>query len=1109
MKMKVLRLLLGAALTCASLPLFAQTSRGSVAGLVTDATGAAVPKADVELKSQTTGVARMTSTNDAGAYRFDAVDLGVYDVMVKAGGFTPHIVRGVPVRAGQAATVDAHMEVAQSATTVVEVSASAGAALQTEAPVRGGNITPVQITDLPVATRNPTDLALNLPGVVPNRSGGRGINTYIVNGGRNRSNNFLLDGTENNDISVAGQGFQLTNPDAVQEVAVQTSNFDAEFGRAGGAVINVITRSGTNNLHGTAAYTLDSTYDDAITNTQSLSADVRRRGHPLPGTEQWFAGTVGGRIIRDRTFFFGAYQDRRQNSQSSNQVNTLSARGWSTLNSLFPKGANRNIDLFRDLAEPAGASDSQFFNVPLGGGRPDLEFGSLLFPYAQTRTDRQILVRIDHQLRSNNQLSGRLTQSTDDRPVGGETTSFPGLFTGQKNKYYNALVADTHVFSPSLTNEARLSYNRIGLDFPMDPANRLGYTAPELRIQGITVLNVFAIGVTSNFPQGRTANNYVLQDTLTYIRGKHNFRFGFDLLDQRSKQFAPIPARGVLDFRASTGYSGFANFVDDFGGSGGGANKTFGDAAYYPELFRQAYFFQDRWRMSRDLTVTMGVRWEDFGTPVNSIRTAAWAGLFNIDPVTFDGPYRLPNKVKADRNNVSPTVGLAWSPSSDSGIAAKLLGNKRSVVRLGYGIGYDSFFNNIASNAQTSVPNTVATATPSTVTPALPRGLAALSSALPTTPRAASPLDSQALVPGNLVNPYYQRWSAGLQRELGASYLLDISYVGSKGTKLYLNEQLNPTVPASLQVIPSTATPIPASNLQGRRDALQGSRNIRTNGGDSNYHALQSQFTRRFSKGLFGSASYTWSKMIDNGGDVFSTTQVNQTQNPAVPAFYAGGLRFDRAVSVYDRTHRAVLSTVYNLPLAAGRKGALGHLLGGWQISTIYTIESGVPLNVTNGLDADGLDGAGDRPDFNPLGRKGVRAAPGASPTGYVNPDAGNAPIDPATAQYIALPAQSGPNPARTGNLGRNTLRTPRLNNFDVNFFKTVQVMERLKVEFRTEFFNFLNHPQYGFPSVSAFSPGAQAIAASVATSPGARFLQPQYADGGGRVVRYQLKLRF
>ena len=1087
--------------------LYSQTSRGTVGGLITDPAGAVVPNAKVELTNTSTGVSRPTETNHAGLYRFDAVDLGTYDLKVQAQGFKVLVTRTFDVRAGQVTAVDGRLELGETVTTV-EVNASAATVLQTEASVRGGNLDPRQITELPFAVRNPTDLALQLPGVSTNRFL-RGVQTYVVNGARGRSNNFLLDGTENNDISVAGQGFQLTNPDAVQEVSVQTSNFDAEFGRSGGAVINVITRSGTNDFHGTASYLLDSTYDDAITNTQSLSDDVQKRGHPLPGTEQWFAGTFGGRIKRDRTFFFGSYQERRQNSQSTGNVRTLSARGRATLNSVFPAGANPRVDLFNAVSKGAGDSNSQFFNVPLGNNRPDIEFGTLIFPYAQTRTDRQWVQRVDHKISDYDLLSVRYAADRDSRPVGGETTSFPGFFTSQQNRYHNALIAHTHVFSPALTNELRLSYNRIDLSFPLDPTNPLGLTIPQFNIAGITVTNVYSVGVSPNFPQGRVANNYVLQDTMSWVRGRHNLRYGFDLLSQRSRQFAPIIERGRLTYGASTGFSGFANFVDDFGGTGT-AERTFGSAAYYPKLFRQAYFFQDRWRASESLTLTLGLRYEDFGTPINSLRTAAWAGLGIIDPITFDGPYRAPNKVKPDRNNFSPTVGLAYSPSWNGGWRGRFFGAKRTVFRAGYGIGYDSFFNNIASNAQGAAPNVVATTTSSVVTPDLPRGLSNLTGLIPTTPRPLTPLDAESLVPGDLVNPYYQRWSAGLQRELPANLLLDLSYVGSKGSKLFLNEQLNPTVPAGLQVIPVTTPPIPASRLNPRLDALQGSRNIRTNGGDSNYHALQVHVAKRFSKGLSGGASYTWSKLIDNGADVFSITGTNQTQNPAVPAFFApGGLRFDRAVSVQDRTQRAVFGFVYELPWMRQQRGAVERVLGGWDVATIMTFESGVPLNVTNGLDADGFDGAGDRPDYNPGGRPGVRAMPGTSPTGYVNPDANNAPIDPATAQYIALPTQSGRFPARTGNLGRNTLRSPGINNFDVNFFKRVKVNEQWSVEFRAEFFNLFNHPQYGYPSVSPFSPGEGAIAASVATSPGGRFLAPQFADGGGRVIRYQLKIRF
>ncbi|MDQ3756165.1 MAG: Plug and carboxypeptidase regulatory-like domain-containing protein, partial [Acidobacteriota bacterium] len=230
----------------------AQTSRGTVSGYVTDPTGAVIPGASVTLTNVATTVSRSTTTNDEGFYRFDAVDLGAYQVTLSASGFGAIEKTNIVVNANQTSTVDAQLTPGGQNVTI-DVVAESGAALQTEAPVRGGNISPRQVTELPFSSRNPVSLALTLPGVSSNRAG-FGVDTFSVNGARGRSNNFLIDGTENNDISIAGQGFQITNPDAVQEVSVQTSNYDAEFGRAGGAVINVITKGGGNEYHGTLSY---------------------------------------------------------------------------------------------------------------------------------------------------------------------------------------------------------------------------------------------------------------------------------------------------------------------------------------------------------------------------------------------------------------------------------------------------------------------------------------------------------------------------------------------------------------------------------------------------------------------------------------------------------------------------------------------------------------------------------------------------------------------------------------------------------------------------------------------------------------------------------------
>jgi hypothetical protein len=1097
-------------LLATSMPAFAQTSRGTVSGLVTDSQGAVIPGAPVSLTNVETGVTRTTTSNDEGLYRFDAVDLGTYSVKITVPGFGELTKTNVIVTANQIAQVDAQLTPSAQALTV-DVTAESGALLQTEAPVRGGNIEAKKITELPIPSRNPVSLALTLPGVSSNRYG-FGVGTFSVNGARGRSNNFLIDGTENNDISVAGQGFQITNPDAVREVSVQTSNYDAEFGRAGGAVVNTITKAGTNNYHGTLSYLIESTRFNSRTKNDSLNPVVQTRERPLPGTDQYFSGTVGGPIIRERTFFFGAYQEERVNSSGSVSLTTISAAGRARLRALFPAGANKNVDIFLAGTEGADAT-SQFFTQDLGAGRGPIEFGTAVASFANKFRDRQWQTRIDHKFSNDDQLSARYLFDDQDAPTGG-TITFPGFITSNKNRYQNFLIAETHVFSPRVTNELRLAYNRIALAFPNDGTDPLAQTLPAIDPGAPFSI----LGVATNIPQGRVANNYVIQDTVSYLRGDHTFRIGTELLKQRSRQFAPIVERGSLTYRSSPGRSDFANFVDDFGGSGGGPRRDFGSPAYYPELFRQSYFGQDRWRVNEDLTLTLGLRYEYFGNPIDSIRTAAFTGLFNVDPVTFTGPFSEPNTVKPDKNNFSPTIGIAYSPSFEHGWLGHLFGNKRSVIRGGYQIGYDSFFNNIASNAQTSSPNVVATSIPSVVSTANPRGLPNISALLPTTPRPLSPLDSQTLVVANLVNPYYQRYSLGIQRELPGKLLVDVSYVGSKGTKLFINEDLNPSVPLALRITPTTNPPIPASRLSGRLDNLQGSRLIRTNGGSSTYHSGQLNVLRRFANGFSMSAAYTYSKLLDNASEVFGVAGNNQPQQAAVPSIF-GGQQRERGLSLFDRTHRASFTYIYELPWMHDQHGFIGRVVGGWQLAGITTFESGVPLNVSNGQDADSIGGNLDRPDFNPSGQDGVRAIPAtaASPssTGYINPDKqiGTtatgapifAPIDPKDAMFIGIPANSG----RTGNLGRNTLHTPGINNTNFTITKAVSIRESMRVEFRTELFNVFNHAQPTNLSSSAFASGSTTISASVFGSPAGRFLNPSFADGGGRVVRFQLKFLF
>lgn len=1159
--MKIRFFFLIAALLSFSLVAVAQTSRGTVAGTITDPNGAVIPGATVILTNLETTVTRTTTTNDEGFYRFDAVDLGSYSVQVSATNFGSATKTGIEVAANQIADGSTALAPAGQ-TVVVDVTTDAAALLQTETPVRGGNIDERKITELPFAGRNPVSLALTLPGVSTNRFG-FGVGTFSVNGGRGRSNNFLIDGTENNDISVAGQGFQITNPDAVQEVSVQTSNYDAEFGRAGGAVVNVITKSGTNEFHGTLSYLLDSTRDDAITNTQGQVLSTLQRGYPPFGIEQWYSATIGGPVLlprfgeggrraiyngHNRTFFFFSYQEQRLRANSTFNRTVPTQAGRDQLRALFPVGANPRVDQYLAVTGNVIAT-TNLQNIalgvsPTGAARPAIQFGTGSFSIPTKFFDQQIIARIDHKISEKDQLAFRYTWGDQIQPAGADVT-FPNFIADFRGTFNNLLITETHVFSPSVTNEVRLHYNRILFDFPIVGPDTQAFTLPRFDIGGIS-----SFGVATNIPQGRIANNYGLQDTVTWLKGNHTFRFGFDLLSQRSKQFAPIVERGLLTYSASAAHTAFANFVDNFGGGAGGARIDFGSPVYYPFLFRQAYFFQDRWRISESLTMTLGLRYENFGNPTRTLRTAAFTGLFNINPVTLTGPFSLPNEVESDNNNFAPTFGIAWSPSYTSGLLGSLVGDKKTVFRAGYQIGYDSFFNNIASNAATSSPNVVATNIPSNTNNG-PRGLANLSGNLPTTARPLTPLDGQTLVTRDLVNPYYQRWSAGFQRTLPWNLVLDASYVGSKGTKLFINEDLNPTVPAPnpTRVIPLvtptritpaaftgslTCTPgAVGCNISGRFDNLQGSRLIRTNSGTSNYHSGQFSLTRRFANGFTVTGAYTWSKFIDNGSEVFGVAGNNQPQQAAFPSIF-GGQRQERALSLFDRTHRASITYVYALPFYKEQRGFIGKVLGGFEISGITTFESGAPLTVVNGVDADGVGGNLDRPLFNPNGTPGVRAVPivnaDGAITGYVNPDVPGAvpgtfvsvAIDPNTAQWIGNPQFNAAlvgSRQRFGTTGRNTLRTPGINNWNINLLKRVKFGESRALEFRTELYNAFNHPQYTTPSVSPFSPGEQGYGASVGTANAAgvltsgtaagRFLDPKFADGGGRVIRYQLKFIF
>lgn len=1052
-----------------AVPSLAQTSRGTVTGLVTDPNGAVITSATVELLNRGTNQTRTTTTNDAGIYRFDAVDLGEYDLKISAPGFKPTVNRGIGIQANRIATFDVQLEVGVGEV-VIEVNATSEEILQKSEPVRGGNFGSQEVVLLPLGALNPIALARLLPGVTQptgtSTFGNGGQQTqFAVNGQRPRGNNYLLDGTENNDISVGGPAVTINNTDAVAEFSAQTALFSAEFGRAGGGVFNVITKSGTNSFHGTASWLLLSQRFNALTNGQRVAGLTRK---PV-FTENIFGGTFGGPIIKDKTFFFGGIQwDRFRSSANTGAFTIPTAAGRARLRQLFPQGANPRVDTYLTAFEGLDGL-TNVTNIALGADpatgadRGLIEFGRRGIPFSSVFNGTQFLARIDHSIGTNHKLAFRYT--FDDSIDTPNIVNGPGFVSDFSGRDQNFLLTHTMVISPTWTNEFRFSYGRIGFFFPLAPDNKaLANTLPQISISGIS-----AFGIQTNIPQFRIANNWLYQDTMSKVIRTHTLRFGVEFLRQLAGQRPPFNERGSFGFLAGGGRTAFANFVDNFSGQRGTTNRNFGVPIYYPNLFRQSYFFQDTWKARPSLTLTLGLRYENFGQPANgAFRFPAFAGF---DPAQFT----VPNKVNRDDNNFGPVFGFAWSPSFRSGFWHRLFGDGKMVWRGGYQITYDSFFNNLLSNIAADSPNTVNTSFVDASTGAS-RGTASFfPNFLPTTARTPVPTDTQTSVFNkNIRNPYTQRWSFGFQRELPLNMVIDLSYVGSVSRKLFVSEDLNPFV-GSTRLFP---------NLGIRRQ--------RSSGANSSYNALQLRVDRRFSRGIQITGSYTWSKFIDSISEVFATTNTG-TSLASVPIF-RGGLRLDRAVSDYDRAHRATFAYIWEIPGPKWR-GILGHTLGGWQIAGITTFQSGAPYTIVLGADRDG-DGltGGDRPDIgNPNAPHNTRAVINtASPTGFRNPDTGQ---NVSRNDVYVVQATGFPGPAT---IGRNTERSGAVNNFDWSLFKYFRLSESFRLEYRLEAFNIFNHPQFtGVPGSNV-----------VSTTPGS-FQNFNLITGGGRSMRMGLKLLF
>lgn len=1088
--------------------LIAQTSRGTLTGTVVDTSGAVVANATVKITESETGVTRQTTTNGAGIYRFDAVDLGTYTVSIQARGFGGAAKSGVTIEAAHVTNIDFSLKVGTTQETVTVEASNIEIGLQTSEQVRGETISTIEVANLPLVGQDSLTLVQLAPGVA--LASGNSINqngnlNFVVNGQRPRGNNFMIDGVENNDISVTGPAFTISIPDAVTEVNVQTANFSSEFGRSGGAVINQVTNSGTNAFHGSAAYVYTGSAFQALNRTDKLA----KRTDPPRAVENIPDFTFGGPVIipklyngKGKTFFFGAAQWDRFFGSTTGNIRVPDAAGVALLQSLA--GSCPNAALYLKAlgsvrGDPTATPTSISLAVPSAAGtcngstRAGLALTTGLFGRSESFSslDNNHLVRVDHAASDKQNMSFRWLY--DSSITGPFLNNLPGFDRNFVGKTMNGLFSDTYSIKPNWTNEFRFNYGRIGFNFPLAATDAFHSTLANYSGLGVT-----GFGGATNIPQFRFANNFQYQDTMSLVRGKHTFRFGADFLRQLARQHPPFNERGSFAYAANTiggAVSSFANFLDDFGGRSGSLNRQFGSSIYYPNLFRQAYFFQDSWKTTTNLTLNLGLRYEYYGSPENAFTVAAFT---NYDPVNFAAPH----KVDGYKKNFGPSVGFAWNPKGEN-FFNRIMGGEKMVWRGGFQMSYDSAFNNLLSNIAGSSPNTLGGTITSISSAGTPRGAANFSTLFagiaPTPPTALSSQSNLFLTP--FPNPQTDRWSLGFEREMPYNFIVDGSYVGSVSHHLYRTIDMNPIV-----------NPATGARFQPQ----VGIRTVRAASANSNYESAQLELKRSFKSTPVGQVlfigSYTYSHSLDDVSDVFGFDSTPSSVQ-SVSQVLGASPHIDYGNSDFDRRHVGVLSLVWDI--RGPKQGILSQVLGGWQVSGVSHWQTGFPFTMVNGSDRNG-DGqvTVDRPDIsNPSAPLNTRVTidngPTGCPLGYSNPDVfdpsrgpkgGPACWDPATVHWIE--GIGAPN-ART--VGRNTMLAPGLDNLNLAVAKRFKFTERAGLEYRVEMFNALNTANYGnFVAARTVNTGTVTPSGQATT-----FLDPLQTESFGRSMRMRLKLTF
>lgn len=1098
---RVRPLLLAAALggVAAILPIspycVAQTSLGTLTGVVRDASGAVIPGAKISLSSVQTGEVRTLATDSLGAYRVDGLKPGAYTLHVEMTGFEQIDARNINVAASTTVSFDPVMTLGHVDQTV-EVSADTQVLLDKENGSLAGSIGSESLEKLPIFSLNPIEVLTTVPGVqiVSNSNFSNGTSIQ-VSGARPRANNFMIDGEEINDAGIGGQAVQPQIPDMYADTVVYTHNAPAEFGRASGGVVNLITKGGTKTFHGSAWELYSGSGLNAV-DGQTRQIAPKDPGNKARYDQHQFGFTVGGPIFRDKLFGFGAAQwSRYYGQEQASQVALPNAQGVAELKALAAGTGTTATNAQLMLAYLSNASYLNSYldfgaykNPSLGAAcqssNPGCTLGVDLFRrpnVAESSPDTQWTYRVDYTPRAADTFTVRYLHDraslTPDFFNNG--TALPGFDTYQGGPSELGQGTWNHIFTANLLNEFRASETRLSYYFaPLSGtvSNPL-YTAPTMSFSDIN-----ALGFNQNFPQGRSEDQYQFQDTISWTHGRQTVRAGADIGRRIEEDVVSLNAHGTLAFaKGGSGTSSEGNFLLNQLGPSGAATRTFGNTRVDPHSWRSGAFAQDDVKINPDLTLNLGVRYDYFTSPENALPYPA------IDPNNPYAPINNVYKVAPDHTNFAPRVGFAYTPHVGP------FTNGNTVVRGGFGIFYDSDFSNIMVNEAQSAPNAVA----GTLTSTKGNGLANATSLISQIPNKLNPLSSVTSVTNNLVSPYTMEYNLGIEHQLPMGIGLSATYVGSRGEKLYANQQYNYF----------------DFNTGSRLNTTRGAVNARGNFATSDYNGLEVGVKRNFTHGVAIYGSYVYSKALDNGSEIFTTASDTTSYSADLAP---GGRKYDWGNSAYDHRQYAAVTYVWTpAGFRADNKGMdtlLSVVSRHWTISGASRFQSGAYSTVNySGLDSNG-DGsaANDRPivgnpsaAMNTVGIDGIYLGKPAVAGTYYDLAANNATgafntVSPNSVRWLV---PYGPQ-YLTQEIGRNSFLNPGEMYNDLALEKAVPTswlhLDRGQFILRAEAQNIANHNNVGLVDVNLLDVGTPS------------FQNTQQArESNNRAVRFWAKFVF